>query len=105
MGEWQTFVRRFSDMREGKKELFIKDLSPGKAKYNTKHVLATVSKSKKNLKNPHILWIRGESGEKAANPWYLTIEKELEEFVPGKPWEDLLEALEKRERKRRIGEQ
>lgn len=99
MGEWQTFVRRFTDMKEGKRELFIKDLSPGKTKYNTKHVLATVSKSKKALKNPDILWIRGESGEKARTPWYLMIEQELEEFVPGKPWEDLLEVMAKRENK------
>ena len=100
MKEWQTFVRRFSDMKEGKRELFIKDLSPGKAKYNTKHVLANVSRSQKTFKDPDILWIRGESGEKALDPWYLTIEQELEEFVPGKPWEDLLEAVEKRKRNR-----
>ncbi|MBM4340463.1 MAG: hypothetical protein FJ110_13075 [Deltaproteobacteria bacterium] len=100
MKEWQTFVRRFSDMKEGKRELFIKDLSPGKTKYNTKHVYATVAKSKRTLKNPDTLWIRGESGEKALTPWYLVIEKELEEFIPGRPWEDLLEVMAKREMKK-----
>ena len=100
MKEWQTFVRRFGDMKEGKRELFIKDLTPGKAKYDTKHVMAQVSKSKGVLKNADILWIRSESGEKHKDPWYVKVEKELEEWIPGRPWDDLLEALEKREKAR-----
>jgi hypothetical protein len=96
MKEWQTFLRRFSDMKEGKREIFIKDLTPGKAKYDTKHVIGMVSKSKTGLKNADILWIRGESGEKALKPWYISIESELEEWVPGKPYEDVLEAVAKR---------
>lgn len=97
MKEWQTFLRRFSDMKEGKRELFIKDLTPGKAKYDTKHVVGVVSEGKNGLKNPDILWLRGESGERAAKPWYISIEQELkEEWVPGKPYEDVLEAVEKK---------
>jgi hypothetical protein len=96
MKEWQTFVRRYADMKEGKRELFIKDLTDGKAKYATRHVIGTVSKSEKRLSNPDRLWVRGESGQKDPEPWYLDIEKELEEWIPGKPWEDVLEALEKR---------
>ena len=97
MKEWQTFLRRFADMKEGQQELFIKDLTPGKTKYDTKHVIGTVAKSKKGLKNPDILWLRGESGEKYPEPWYIAIEQQLkEEWVPGKPWEDVLEAVQKR---------
>jgi hypothetical protein len=95
MKEWQTFLRRFSDMREGKRELFIKDLTPGKTKYDTKHVIGTISRS--NSKNSDILWARGESGEKDETPWYITIEEVLkEEWVPGKPYEDVLDAIERR---------
>jgi len=98
MKEWQTFLRRFSDMIEGKRELFIKDLTPGKAKYDTKHVIGTVAKSKKGLNKPDILWLRGESGERSREPWYISIEQTLkEDWVPGKPWEDVLEALDKME--------
>lgn len=99
MKEWQTFLRRFSDMKEGRRELFIKDLAPGKAKYDTKHVIGTVAKAKDGMKNPDILWLRGESGERIAEPWYISIEEVLkEEWVPGKPWEDVLEAVERKER-------
>lgn len=101
MKEWQTFVRRFSDMKEGRRELFIKDLTPGRAKYDTKHVIGVVSKSKDRLKNADILWLRGESGEKDPGPWYISIEQELEEWVPGKPYEDVLEVLERRNRERK----
>ncbi|MFB3883871.1 MAG: phenylphosphate carboxylase subunit gamma [Thermodesulfobacteriota bacterium] len=96
MKEWQTFVRRFSDMKEGDRELFIKDLSEGKTKYNTRHVMATVSKNK--IKGGDILWVRGESGEKAGKPWSIKIKKEIEEYISGKPWEDLLEIMAKNER-------
>ncbi len=101
MKEWQTFVRRFTDMKEGKRELFIKDLTPGKRKYDTKHVMATVSKSKSGLKNPDVLWIRGESGERMKEPWYIAIQQEMEEWIPGRPWDDLLEVMENREKDRR----
>ncbi len=95
MREWQTFVRRFSDVREGKRELFVKDLTEGKRKYDTKHVIATIARTKGSMKSPDVLWIRGESGEKAEEPWYITIEQELPPYISGKPWEDVLEILER----------
>jgi hypothetical protein len=98
MKEWQTFVRRFSDMKEGERELFIKDLTEGKRKYDTKHVIATVAKTKDGMNDPDILWVRGESGEKSKQPWYIKIKKELAEYIPGKPWEDLLEVMAKNQR-------
>jgi len=98
MKEWQTFVRRFADMKEGERELFIKDLTDGKAKYDTKHVLATVAKTKDGMKDPDMLWIRGESGEKAKQPWYIKVTKELPEYIAGKPWDDLLEIMAKRQK-------
>jgi hypothetical protein len=98
MKEWQTFVRRFSDMKEGEREIFIKDLTPGKTKYDTKHVLASMAKTKAGMKDPDILWIRGESGEKAKQPWYIKIRKELPEYIAGKPWDDLLEIMAKNQK-------
>ena len=98
MKEWQTFVRRFSDMKEGERELFVKDLTEGKRKYDTRHVLATVAKTKDGMKDPDILWIRGESGERVKQPWFIKIKKELPEYVAGKPWDDLLEIMAKTQR-------
>ena len=33
--EYVTFVRRLSQLSEGKQTLFIKDLTPGQRKYDT----------------------------------------------------------------------
>jgi hypothetical protein len=99
MQEWQTFVRRFSDLEEGERELFIKDLAEGKRKYDTKHVVAHVAKSQHGMKGPHLLWVRGESGQRAQEPWYIDIKRELAEYVPGSPWDDLLEVMAKRQKK------
>ncbi len=94
MKEWQTFVRKFADMKEGKRELFIKDLTPGPAKYDTRHVIAQVSRSKDGLNNPDTLWFRSESGVRYHEPWYLTIERELAPYIAGKPWQSVFDALE-----------
>lgn len=94
MKEWQTFVRKFSDMKEGKRELFIKDLAPGPRKYDTRHVLAKVSRKKDPLKKPDKLWLRSESGIRHPDPWYIEIDRELAEYVSGKPWSSVFDALE-----------
>ena len=93
--EWQTFVRRFDDLKEGEVELFVKDLTPGSKKYNTRHVRATVAKAKGALPEAELLWIRSESGITALEPWYMKILEELPEWVPGKPWENVLDIIEK----------
>ncbi len=93
--EWQTFVRKFDDMKEGERELFIKDLTQGPRKYDTKHVKAKVYRSMNTSPNADILWVRGESGLRASEPWYIEIIEELPEYVPGRPWENVLDAIEK----------
>ena len=93
--EWQTFVRKFEDLQEGEVELFIKDLTSGPRKYDTKHVRATVAKAKERLPKGEILRIRSESGITAMEPWYIEILEELPDWVPGKPWENVLDITEK----------
>ncbi len=93
--EWQTFVRKFSDMKEGNVKLFIKDLTPGPRKYDTKFVEAQVAKSKRALPDGDLLYVRSESGLKIPEPWYIKIIQELPPFVPGKPWEDVFDAVRK----------
>ena len=92
--EWQTFVRKFDDMKEGEGELFIKDLTPGPRKYDAKHVRAKVAKSKQALADGDVLWIRSESGLLAPKAWYIQILEELPEWVLGKPWENVLDTME-----------
>lgn len=93
--EWQTFVGKFSDLKEGIVKIFIKDLTPGPRKYDTKFVRAIVKKSKDAFSDCDILYIRSESGLKAEEPWYIKILEELPEYVEGKPWEDVFKAIEK----------
>ena len=93
--EWQTVVRKFEDLKEGEVELFIKDLTPGPRKYDTKHVRAKVAMSKGALPDGDLLRIRSESGVTALEPWYIRILEELPGWVPGKPWENVLDITEK----------
>ena len=96
--EYQTFVRQFKDLREGKREIFIKDLTPGPRKYDTKHVLAEISSDPGKMTDGDILRIRSESGILQTQPWGIKILKELPESVPGQPWEDVFKAIEKNEK-------
>ena len=93
--EWHTFVRKFDDLKEGEVKLFIKDLTPGPSKYDTKFVKAKISRSKDAFPDGDILWLRGESGMKGPDPWYIKIQEEMQEWVPGRPWENVLDAVEK----------
>jgi len=93
--EWQTFVRQFEDMKEGEVKLFIKDLTPGPRKYDTKFVRALVKKPKQALPDSDVLSIRSESGDTAPETWHIKVLEELPPWVPGKPWEDVFKAVEK----------
>jgi hypothetical protein len=98
--EWQTFVRKFDDMKEGEAELFIKDLTPGPRKYDTRHVIAQVAKKKDALPGGDTLWLRSEAGFIAPEPWYIKVLDELPETVPGGPHEDVLGIIERLQKQR-----
>lgn len=93
--EYLTFVRQFRDLREGTQNLFIKDLTSGPRKYDTKYVRAEISRDSEKMKNGDILRIRSESGVLLPQPWGIKILEELSESVPGHPWEDIFKAIEK----------
>jgi len=97
--QWQTFVRKFVDLKEGKIELFIKDLTQGPRKYDTRHVIAEVARSQDKLPGADTLWVRGESGLKDPDPWYIKIVEELPEWVKGRPHENVLDAIERAKEK------
>jgi len=96
--EYLTFVRNFKDLKEGRQELFIKDLAPGPRKYDTLHVLAEISSRPKKIPDGQILQVRSESGALLPQSWRIRILEELPESVPGQPWEDVYEAIEKQKR-------
>ncbi len=91
--EWVAYVRRISDLSEGKQTLFIKDLTPGPRKYDTKLVKAELAKSAEKLPEGDTLWTRSETGYLHAQPWKIKILEELSPYIPGQPWEDVFAAL------------
>lgn len=93
MKEYLTFVRRLSDLREGEQVLFVKDLTPGRRKYDTKLVRAELSRGLERLPYGDRLWIRSETGYLHSEPWVIAILEELPPYVPGEPWQDLFAAL------------
>lgn len=91
--EYVTFVRKISDLTDGKETLFIKDLSPGPQKYDTKLVRAEVARQPESLPRGDLLWIRSETGYLHPQPWAIRILEELPPHVPGQPWHDVFVSL------------
>ena len=91
--EYQTFVRQFKDLKEGTQNIFIKDLTPGPRKYDTKYVKAKIYRNLKKLKDGEILRVRSESGILLPVAWGIKILQELPESVPGQPWGDVYQAI------------
>lgn len=92
--EHLTFIRQFKDLKEGTQKLFIKDLTPGPRKYDTKYVNAEISSDPEKMRNGDILRIRSESGILLPQPWGIKILEELSESVTGEPWQDLFRTME-----------
>ncbi|MFQ5851795.1 MAG: phenylphosphate carboxylase subunit gamma [Candidatus Binatia bacterium] len=91
--EYVTFVRKLGDLTEGKQTLFIKDLTPGPRKYDTKLVRAELSLSPNKLPTGDSLWVRSETGYLHPRPWAMSILEELPPHVTGQPWQDVFAAL------------
>ncbi len=64
--------------------LTIRDLMPGRHKYEAYHVLATVSPIP--VPDADVLIVRHGNGRLLPHPWSIQIIKELEEFTPGRPY-------------------
>jgi len=92
--EYLTFVRQFKDLKEGMQKLFVKDLTPGPRKYDTKYVKAEIFSDPEKMNNGDILRIRSESGVLLPQPWGIKVLEELTESVPGQPWQDVFKAME-----------
>jgi len=91
--EYVTFVRRLSLLSEGKQILFIKDLTPGPRKYDTRLVRGEIARDPSKLGDGDVLWIRSETGYLHRQPWVIQILEELPPYVPGQPWEDVFAAI------------
>jgi len=92
--EYVTWLLREEQLAEGEEiEITIRDLTPGREKYNGLNVKAIVSSSPDKLPDGDILWIRSGTGILHPKPWAIKITGELPEFLSRSPFDyaDLLE--------------
>lgn len=90
--EYVTFVPRPKELPEGEEiELIIRDLTPGRQKYDAHIVKAVVSSSDEKLPDSDILWVRSSVGILSPTPRFIKVTRELDEFVPGRPWAEVFE--------------
>ncbi len=82
--EYLTFVGKLEDLPQGEEvELLIKDLAPGRRKYDARYVRALVSSDSDKLPEADVLWIRGWVGVLYPRPWAIKITREVGEFPSG----------------------
>ena len=94
--EYESHVKHFKDLEEGKTVvLTIRDLTPGKHKFNARVARVQISRSPEALANRDKLWVRSVVGVKDPQPWGLKVVEELGITVPGKPYSDIYETLAK----------
>jgi hypothetical protein len=95
MSEYQTFVRRFEDLSSGEYALFIKDLSPGQRKYDTRLVFAEISNQTQQHPDWDTLWLRSEAGRICDRKFAMTVKKELGDAIEGRPYDDVFDLTQK----------
>jgi hypothetical protein len=80
--EYDTFVETLQDLPQGQEtELTIRDLTPGRSKYDGRCVRAVVSPSRDELPEGDVLWIRFYTGVLHPQPWAVKIIQELGEYL------------------------
>ncbi len=85
MQKFDTYVDSPDSLPEGKEiELTIRDLGPGRYKYEMKRVRAVVSRSFEKLPNAAELWLRAPLGDPYPHPWAIRVLADLENEA-GKP--------------------
>lgn len=93
---WETFVRRPGDLKEGVEiPLVLRDLSPGRKKYQMRHVMAKVSRKPEELAQMDRLQVRTVVGVLLPESWGVKILRDLPIELPGQPYHDIFAALKK----------
>ncbi|MBI3016196.1 MAG: phenylphosphate carboxylase subunit gamma [Candidatus Tectomicrobia bacterium] len=79
--EYLTFVDSLDNLKQGTEiEPLIKDLTPGRTKYEARYVKAVVSDDPDTLPGSDLLWVRGLVGRLYPKPWGIKILKEVGEL-------------------------
>ncbi|MEW6664547.1 MAG: phenylphosphate carboxylase subunit gamma [Thermodesulfobacteriota bacterium] len=85
--EYQVYVPSIQEgLPEGREiVLTVKDLTPGRRKYDNKVVKAIVSRSADSLPDSDVLRVRSWMGVLYPDPWAIRIIEEVGELIPGVP--------------------
>ena len=74
MKEYDTYIDREDSISDGVElELTVRDLTPGRYKYEMKRVKAVISKSADKLPEADKLWLRYPMGDLYPDPWFIKI--------------------------------
>lgn len=91
---WETFVRRPGELKEGAElPLVLRDLNPGRKKYQMRHVVAKVSRKPEELAQMDRLQVRTVVGVLLPESWGVKILRDLPIELPGEPYHDFFTAL------------
>ncbi len=91
---WETFVRRPGDLKEGEQvPMVLRDLTPGKKKYQMRHVVAVASRKPGDIASMDQLQIRTVVGILLPETWGVKIVRDLPIELPGRPYHDFYDAL------------
>lgn len=81
---YDTFLDDPSSLPQGEAvELLIRNLTPGKEKYDTIRVKAVVSRDPAQLAEGDVLWLRWTRGSLQKEPWAIKIIEELDLIKAG----------------------
>lgn len=91
---WETFVRRPGDVKEGVEvPMVLRDLTPGRSKYQMRHVVAVLSRNPGETPSIDRLRVRTVVGVLLEETWGVRIVRDLPTELPGRPYHDFYEAL------------
>lgn len=91
--EYLTFVPDIKDLIENQEvKLTIKDLTPGRHRYDNKIVKAILSSDPGRLPDGEVLWVRSWIGVLYPQPWAIKIVGEVGETLAGLPHGETLGA-------------
>jgi hypothetical protein len=81
--EYDTFVESLGDLPDGGEvRLTVRDLAPGRRKYDARYVRAIVASSPEKLPDADVLRVRFLRGYLHPRPWAIKILEELGDFPP-----------------------
>ena len=93
---WETFIRSPEELQQrAEVSLIIRDLTPGRRKYQLRHVVALVSRQPPVPSQGATLWVRTTVGVQLDQPWTIKILRELPIELPGQPYRNVYDALKK----------